>query len=82
MVNPDTMQTQTFRSRSFEKLRQLGNSFIQGFLHIIGAEENPYEKDVQKIFNRTNNEKLKEDFEKVNKDFIKAFNKYKNQYPQ
>jgi hypothetical protein len=75
------MQTQSSCSRYFKKLRQLCSSFFQGFLHLIGAEENPYEKDVQKILNRTNNEALREDFEKINGDFIKAFNKYKNQFP-
>lgn len=75
------MQTQTFRSRYFEKLRQLGKSFIQGFLHIIGAGENPFDKDVERIFNRTDHEALRGDFEKVNNDFIKAFNRYENQLP-
>lgn len=75
------MQTQTFRSRYSIKLRQFGTIFIQGFLHLIGAGENPFDKDVEKIFNRTDQEALRGDIEKVSNDFVKAFNKYKNQLP-
>lgn len=75
------MQTQSFCSRYYKKLYRFCTSFFQGFLHLIGAEENPYDKDVRRIFNRTDNEALSEDFEKINNDFISAFKKYEKQFP-
>jgi hypothetical protein len=68
-------------SRFLNKLSWLRKSFVQGFLHLVGAEENPFDKDVERIFNRTNNDALNEDFRKISIDMANAFKKYRNQLP-
>lgn len=65
----------------FSKLYRLRKSFFQGVLHLLGSAENPYDREVEKIFKRTNHEALRGDFEKVNNDFINAFKRYKSQLP-
>ena len=59
----------------------LWRSFLQGFLFFFRAYDNPYEKRVKNIVNKTAAEALWEDFLRISMDFKNAFEKHKNQLP-
>lgn len=54
------------------KNRHILKSFLLGFLTALRFQRNYYEKEVDKIQNKTIAQALKEDLKKVSKDFRNA----------
>jgi hypothetical protein len=63
----------------FSEKYQLKNSWLRGFLFLIGVAENPFKQIAEKITTKTVKEAFEEDLVQLNIDFGNAMKKHKHE---
>jgi hypothetical protein len=65
----------------FSKKYGLKNSFLQGFLYLIGVAENPYRRIADKIARKSIKDAWNEDVAQLHMDYQNAMKKHESELP-